>query len=169
MHIDDGHRGLSISRRSFLRSGTLTAALVPAISSWELPAAAAIPAERSFAPNAGLLETAKSTAQWIQGAQKQDERGIWWLPDPDHPEKLTTVSAPNTVYSGTAGTVLFFIQLAQATGNSEYLATAAKGADYLAATWRDLVDKPGVGLLSGPGLNLSLYLSTTACRAWPLR
>jgi lantibiotic modifying enzyme len=54
--------------------------------------------------------------------------------------------------------VLFFLQLARATGQSRYLDTAARGADYLAATWRDLVDAPsGHGLLSGPGLNLSLY------------
>ncbi len=156
MHHQGSHRALSISRRNFLRSGTLPAAAVPTLTSWELRATVA-PAETSFAPNAGLLEAARSTAQWIQNAQKQDERGVWWLPDPDHPDQLTTFSAPNTIYSGTAGTVLFFIQLAQATGDAAYLETAQRGADYLAATWRDLIEKPGVGLFSIPGLNLSLY------------
>jgi lantibiotic modifying enzyme len=158
MHtIPDEHKGLSVTRRKFLHSGALAAAIIPALSAWELPAAADTPTARSFAPNADLLETAKSAAEWIQSAQKRDERGIWWLPDPDHPEKLTTVSATNAIYSGSAGTVLFFIQLAHATGDTKYLDTGAQGADYLAATWRDLIDKPAVGLLSGPGLNLSLY------------
>lgn len=32
MHIHDGHHGVSISRRSFLRTGTLTTAAVPGFS-----------------------------------------------------------------------------------------------------------------------------------------
>lgn len=159
MHpISNEHTALNVTRRKFLRSGALTAAIVPAISAWDLSAAAAdAPATPTFAPNADLLRSAKSTADWIQSVQKQDERGVWWLPDPDHPEKLTTVSAENAIYSGSAGTVLFFIQLAGATGDTKYLDTAAQGADFLAATWRDSIDKPPVGLLSVPGLNLSLY------------
>jgi lantibiotic modifying enzyme len=166
MHpIPHEHTALSVTRRSFLRSGALTAAIVPALSAWELSAAAAdTPTATSFAPNPDLLRSAKSTAAWIQSAQKQDDRGVWWLPEPDHPEKLTTVSADNAVYSGSAGTVLFFIQLARATGDPKYLDSAARGADYLAATWRDFVDKPAVGPRSLPGLNSSFYngLSGTA-------
>jgi len=136
----------------------MTAAIVPALSAWDLSAAVAdAPTPSSFAPNADLLRSAKSTAEWIRSVQKHDERGVWWLPDPDHPEKLTTVSASNAIYSGSAGTVLFFIQLAGATADTKYLDTAAQGADFLAATWRDSFDKPAVGLLSLPGLNLSLY------------
>lgn len=156
MRQGHGDRTLSISRRSFLRSGTLAAAAVPAIPAATLHATTP-PPETSFAPHPDLWQTVRSTAEWIQSAQKQDERGAWWLPEPDHPEKPTTVSAPNAIYSGSAGTVLFFIQLAQATGNNEYLETAAKGADYLAATWRDLLEKLGVGPLSGPGFSLALY------------
>jgi lantibiotic modifying enzyme len=156
-----GHNGLSISRRNFLRSGTLTAA-VPAISSLGLASTSAdTPAphvnQHAFEQNPDFLESAKGAAQWIETAQKQDARGVYWLPEPDHPEKATTVSAANAIYSGSAGTVLFFIQLGNATGEARHLETASLGADYLVATWRDLVDKPGVGLLSGPGLNLSFY------------
>jgi hypothetical protein len=145
-----------------LRSGALTAAVVPSVSSWGLSAASAdTPAQHvgqhAFEPNPGFLESAKGTAQWIESAQKQDARGAYWLPEPDHPEKATTVSAANAIYSGSAGTVLFFIQLANATGESRHLDTASLGADYLVATWRDLVDKPGEGLLSGPGLDLAFY------------
>jgi len=159
MHaIPREHPALSVTRRRFLRSGAMTAAIVPALSAWDLSAAVAdAPTPSSFAPNADLLRSAKSTAEWIRSVQKHDERGVWWLPDPDHPEKLTTVSASNAIYSGSAGTVLFFIQLAGATADTKYLDTAAQGADFLAATWRDSFDKPAVGLLSLPGLNLSLY------------
>ena len=162
MNTHVGHDGLSISRRNFLRSGALTVAAVPAISSLGLTSASAdTPAQHTsqhaFEPNPDFLESAKGAAQWISSAQKQDARGVYWLPEPDHPEKATTVSAPNAIYSGSAGTVLFFIQLANATGETRHLDTASLGADYLVATWRDLVDKPGEGLLSGPGLNLSFY------------
>jgi len=162
MPILSGHNGLSITRRKFLRSGALTAAVVPAVSSWGLAAASADTPARladhhAFEPNPDFLESAKGAAQWIESAKKEDTRGVYWLPEPDHPEKTTTVSAANAIYSGSAGTVLFFIQLANATGESRHLDTASLGADYLVATWRDLVDKPAEGLLSGPGLNLSFY------------
>ena len=162
MPILNGHNGLSITRRKFLRSGALTATVVPAFSSLGLAVASAdTPAQHvdqhAFQPNPDFLESAKSTAQWIESAQKQDARGVYWLPEPDHPEKATTVSAANAIYSGSAGTVLFFIQLSNATGEPRHLDTASLGADYLVATWRDLVDKPGEGLLSGPGLNLAFY------------
>jgi len=145
-----------------LRTGTLTAAAVPALSSWSLATASPDVAKEkgapsAFAQNPNLLQSAKGAAQWIESAQIRDERGVHWLPEPDHPEKKTTVSAANAIYSGSAGTVLFFIQLANAAGDTRYLKTAASGADYLVATWRDLVNKPGEGLLSSAGLNLSLY------------
>jgi len=158
----NGHNGLSITRRKFLCSSVLTAAAVPAVSSLSLASTNAdTPAphvdQNLFEKNPNFLESAQGAAQWIESAQKQDARGVYWLPEPDHPEKAATVSAANAIYSGSAGTVLFFIQLANATGDPHYLKTAALGADYLAATWRDLADKPGEGLLSSLGLNLSFY------------
>jgi hypothetical protein len=157
MH-SEGQGALAVSRRMFLRSGALAAATVPVLGSGKRAGAEPdIPVRPSFDAHPDFLKTAVSAAQWIQSAQKEDAGGIRWIPDPDHPEKPTTVSAPNAIYSGSAGTILFFLQLAQATGDQRYLDTAASGADYLAATWRDLIDKPAPGLLSGAGLNLSLY------------
>jgi lantibiotic modifying enzyme len=162
MNTHIGHNGLSISRRKFLRSGALIAAAVPAVSSLSLASTSAdTPVQQvnqpAFELNPDFLESEKGAAQWIESAQKQDARGVYWLPEPDHPEKATTVSAANAIYSGSAGTVLFFIQLANATGEARHLDTASLGADYQVATWRDLVDKPSEGLLFGSGLNLSFY------------
>lgn len=158
MPISHDHTGFSISRRTFLSSGAVTAAAVPAWGIWNpRSASAATPPEGTFGPNGDFLHSAVGAARWIESAQREDERGTYWLPEPDHPEKRSTVSAPNTIYSGSAGTVLFFIQLGRATGDRRYLEVAARGADYLAASWRDLIDEPGQGLLSGSGLNLSLY------------
>lgn len=162
MVISSDNLALSITRRNFLRTGTLTAAAIPAISSWSLAGTVAGASdghstEHAFQQNSDFLQSAKGAAQWIESAQVQDERGVHWLPDPQHPEIVTTVSAANAIYSGSAGTVLFFIQLANATGEARYLKIAALGADYLVSTWRDLIDKPSGGLLSSMGLNLSFY------------
>jgi lantibiotic modifying enzyme len=151
------HKGLNISRRRFLGSSALAATSAPLFTLSDAASAAQVSEDGSFEPNDNFLRAALAAAQWIQNAQREDERGVYWLPEPDHPEKLKTISAPNAIYSGSAGTVLFLIELAQATGERQYLDTASRGADYLAATWRDLIDKPGDALLSAPGLNLSLY------------
>ncbi len=158
MPIHDHHRALRISRRHFLGSGALTAAAAPTLALLGSPSGLAGPiSAASFEPGTDFLQSSIDTARWIQSAQRQDEHGTYWLPEPDHPEKRATVSAPNTIYSGSAGTVLFLIQLARASGNDEYLKTAAAGADYLSATWPELAETSGNSLLSGPGLNLALY------------
>ena len=107
MNTNIGHNGLSISRRNFLRSGALTAAAVPAVSSLGLARASAdTPArhanQHAFETSPDFLESAKGAAQWIESAQMEDSRGVYWLPEPDHPERATTVSAANTIYSGSA-------------------------------------------------------------------
>jgi lantibiotic modifying enzyme len=158
MSNSDHHPGLSISRRRFLGSGVLTAATIPTLSiSTPLRAASGSSAGGTFEPSADFLRSALDTARWIESVERQDERGAYWLPEPDHPEKLSTVSAPNTIYSGSAGTVLFFIELARVTGDKRYLDAAARGADYLVSSWRELVGKAGNGVSSGSSLNLSLY------------
>ena len=134
MRSFNGHNGLSITRRMFLRSGALTAAAVPTVSTLGLAARSSdTPSQRAnqhaFEQNPNFLASAQGAALWIESAQKQDARGVYWLPEPDNPEKAVTVSAANAIYSGSAGTILFFIQLSNATGDPQYLKTAALGAD----------------------------------------
>jgi len=163
MRIPHRYNDLSISSRKFVRTGTLTSATIPAFSSRSMAttnAGARIEqlSQRGLEQNPDFLILAKNAALRLEtSAQKQDERGVYWLPQPGHAEKAATESAPNAIHSASAETVLFLIQLANATGEARYLRTASLGADYLVATWLELVDKPGKGLSSDRNLDLSLY------------
>lgn len=157
-HSDDG---MSLSRRRFFQSGAVAIA-APAIGSLTLAPSEALARPNksvplAFASDPGFMETVADATKWIDAAERQDERGTYWLPEPDFPEKLFTQTPTNTIYSGSGGVVLFFIQLANVTGNAQYLEKVSKGAEYLAATWRDLVEKPSNDNATVSGLNYSLY------------
>jgi hypothetical protein len=107
----------------------------------------------SFHPYSDFLAAAVETARWVRTAERKTDQGSYWLPEPDRPEKLTTVSPVNGFYGGSAGTVLFFLQLAKASQDTSYLGDATRAADYLAATWRDLA----VGEEHIPGTKMSFY------------
>jgi lantibiotic modifying enzyme len=100
------------------------------------------------------LQTARSAAEWIRSVEVPVEGGLTWLPEPDHPEKVTTISAAQTIYSGNAGIVLFFLELAKATGDRSYLDEAVRGADVIAATWREALVFPF--MLSLPSIDLDV-------------
>jgi hypothetical protein len=108
------------------------------------------------------LAAATEAARWIRSAQVAREKGITWLPDPDHPDKAVTISPDNTIYSGGAGVVLFYLEMARATGDASYLRDASLGADYLAASWKALLDGPGVSLRHDQGLSFDQGLAGTA-------
>jgi lantibiotic modifying enzyme len=116
----------------------------------------------TFLASISHLEGAREAARWIGSAAKETERGLLWLPEPDHPEKSTTVSGPMGIYSGSAGIVLFLLELANATGDVATLADATRGADYLAATWRDALSTTSMLNPSGPNLDFQQGLSGLA-------
>jgi hypothetical protein len=150
MHSHSSTKACQISRRTFLRGGAVVAIAIPSLPSWG-ETASSTPV--SFRPNADFLAAAVETARWVRSAERKTDQGSYWLPEPDRPDKLTTVSPIGGFYSGSAGTVLFFLQLAKATQDSSYLQDATRAADYLAATWRTVPagDEPI------PGTKLSFY------------
>ncbi len=86
------------------------------------------------------LLAAAGAARWIRSAAVDDERGRPWRANPDLRGRAALPGQPLSLYSGAAGIVLFFLELAAATGRDGYLDDARAGARYLAATWRDQAD-----------------------------
>jgi rhamnogalacturonyl hydrolase YesR len=133
-----------VSRRNFVQAGSLAAIVAPNLPAWSLRVASEH--ESSAEKQTDYLLAAKEAAKWIRSAEKTTDQGTFWLPEPDHPEKLTTNSPANTVYSGSAGTILFFLELAKVTGDPSYLQAAKSGADYVVSTWEELKAPQKTGL-----------------------
>jgi lantibiotic modifying enzyme len=114
------------------------------------------------APPAPFLQAAIDAARWIRSTARETEHGLVWRPDPDQPEREATISSPGTIYSGNAGIVLFFLELARVTGDASYLADARRGADDIAANWREVAAFQGA--FSAPNGNFDFFtgLSGTA-------
>jgi len=106
-------------------------------------------------PSSDYLEAAKSTAAWIRSAAIKTDAGTFWHPEPDHTERVKTISPPNGIYSGNAGIVLFFLQLAKATHDRSYLEDAKAGANRIVATWNDAAMQD-----ASPSRNLGFYSGT---------
>jgi hypothetical protein len=109
-----------------------------------------------------FLTAAKDAARWIRSSSRTVEHGVTWLPEPDRPELTATVSAPQTIYSGNAGIVLFLLELAAVTGDDSCLEDAQRGADRIAATWREVLDFPFLIKLDHVNLDFNHGLSGTA-------
>jgi len=120
-----------------------------------LAASATLPVAAQPGPSPGYLEAAKSTAAWIRSAAVKTEVGTFWHPEPDHAERAKTISPANGIYSGNAGIVLFFLQLAKATQDDSYLEDAKAGANRIAATWNDPAMQD-----ASPSRNLGFYSGT---------
>jgi hypothetical protein len=156
--VSSEKNSLFLTRRGLLGASAAAALGAPALIPHILSAATA-PASRQYD---GYLHAAVLAAQWIRSAQVPREVGVAWLPEPDHPEKRVTQGPDNTVYSGSAGIVLFFLELASATGDSSYLEDARHGADYLAASWPQLPGKDTGTVLQDHGLSFDEGLAGAA-------
>jgi lantibiotic modifying enzyme len=88
------------------------------------------------------LAIALDAARFIQAAVAPAAGGTTWLADPHD-----RGSARRDLYSGSAGIVLFFLELHRATGDPAHLATARSGADALIA---------GLDVETDPGLYTGL-------------
>ena len=100
------------------------------------PAAGRVrPGERPY------LAAAESAAAWIKSSAIRTPGGLNWPADPKDPKSVNT-----SLYAGTPGIVLFFLEACSATGNQAYLQDARGGADTLLAA---SPQEQGMGLYEG--------------------
>ena len=90
---------------------------------------------------ATLQEVAVDAAKWIRGSAVASGPDLVWPNDPRDPKTVNT-----TLYAGTPGVILFFLELHHATGKKEYLEEARRGADHLLTS---VPSSPPAGLYSG--------------------
>lgn len=73
-------------------------------------------------------EAALEAARWIRASTVQTYPGVTWLADPRDPK-----SASNSLYAGSPGVILFFLEAYRSTGDESFLKDARAGADSLLA------------------------------------
>ncbi|HBC27866.1 MAG TPA: hypothetical protein DC013_10685 [Ruminococcaceae bacterium] len=73
------------------------------------------------------LKGAKAAASWIRSVEKEAEGGSFWVSHPERGDQEGQID----IYHGSAGILLFFLQLADATGDPSYLEDAKRGGDYI--------------------------------------
>jgi lantibiotic modifying enzyme len=102
------------------------------------------------------LEAALGVAQWIDASAIRTDSGVVWPADPQDPKSVNT-----SLYGGTPGPILFFLETYRYTGNAKYLKYARDGADALLAS---IPEEKGTGLyegLAGTGFTLGQMYSVT--------
>jgi lantibiotic modifying enzyme len=87
------------------------------------------------------LDAAEKAASWVQSSEIKIPEGLVW---PADPKDSRSVNA--TLYAGTPGVVLFFLQAYASTGKEEYLRQARGGADALLPA---VSSEKGMGLYEG--------------------
>lgn len=90
------------------------------------------------------LEAAREAARWLASVAVETEHGLRWPPDPARPE-----GESDALYSGSAGVVLFLLELGRATGDAAYGEQARKGADHLLARLPEELGETPAGLYTG--------------------
>jgi lantibiotic modifying enzyme len=108
---------------------------------------------------AGIDEASRAAvgaAQWIAASEIQTKNGIVWPADPADAKSIDT-----TLYAGTPGPILFFLELYRTTGDANYLASARRGADALLASMPDQREAGLYDGVAGTGFTLGqTYLVT---------
>ena len=100
-----------------------------------------IPAGSLPAVKRPYLDAAEKAAAWIRAGAVQTLDGLAWPADPRDRSSVNT-----TLYSGSPGVVLFFLEAYFLTGKKAYLRDARAGADALLAA---VPKEAGMGLYDG--------------------
>lgn len=91
------------------------------------------------------LEKALETEQYLESVSLDKAEGLAWKTMPDSSEAVNT-----SLYAGTPGIVLFYLELYERTKEASFLDKARSGADFLLASLPDSVSSPyTVGLYTG--------------------
>ncbi|NLE97166.1 MAG: hypothetical protein GX596_04155, partial [Propionibacterium sp.] len=97
------------------------------------------------------LATALSSAQWLRSVKHTTDAGAHWPLEPDAEPAYDT-----SLQIGTAGTIIFLLELADATGDDEVLAEAVEaGRQLLHLEDADTPPEPSFWI---PGADVSLHL-----------
>ncbi len=111
------------------------------------------------APSTRWLEAAVKAGRWIRANRVAAPKGLFWVIGPERPEGK---NASPDLYTGTAGVVLFLVELARATGDESWLLEAAAGAEWLIAGLPDALGTGGeqwqAGLYTGvAGIGFAIH------------
>ena len=100
----------------------------------------------SSSPHRPYLTQALEVEKYLQTAMLEEPAGLAWKVMPDSLNSGSDVS----LYSGSPGVVLFYLELYHSTGDEAYLQTAEKGADFLLGSIPDTIASVNtVGLYTG--------------------
>ena len=75
-------------------------------------------------------DAALEAARWINASAIHTDRGPVWPADPTDAKSVN-----DTLYAGTPGVILFFIEAFRSTGDQSFLKDARAGADHMLATF----------------------------------
>ncbi len=129
--------------RATVATACVLACLASGTSGQTRPAPASSPQTRP------LLTEARDAARWLRAVAVPQGSALAWAGTPASGAKPIA-----NLYSGSAGVVLFFLELHHATGDPRDLATARAGADWLLT---QIDSEPQAGLYTGlAGLGFTL-------------
>lgn len=132
----------SFDRRTWLKAGM--AASLAAITS-PSPLQGALGLIGPAAPPAEpYTEIAQRAERWISSSVQRRDAGSAWPWNPAEPGQIE-----QSLYTGTPGVVLFYLELFHATGDRTFLDVARSGADYLAASPPSVDGRVDAGLYTG--------------------
>jgi len=113
-----------------------------------------------------LVDPARRAGVWIEQATIRTEHGVTWPVEPG----ATPLRVERNLYAGSAGVVVFLVELAHATGEARWLALARDGARELAASIPEQVSGEAAGLYTGlAGLGYALGVVELATNDAQLR
>ncbi|MBL0172191.1 MAG: hypothetical protein IPP90_15995 [Gemmatimonadaceae bacterium] len=146
-----------LTRRDLLGQATLVAA-ASTLSPTVLRALNGLMPSADSRP---YLDAALRAERWIARSAIKDGGRITWPANPGDPK-----SVQQNLYSGSAGVLLFYLELHRATGDARYLQVARGAADHLIATlptYGAALGDEGAGLYTGvAGIAYALRLTFEA-------